>query len=197
MRRKRTAIEQLRLAIDCLPVDTRVAMLRGIRENEIIVGAYTDSRGGVCPMLAAHRCGGRTDFITFARSWDRFTRVGNRARAASERELRILVSHLEASLLAEDGTQTDLQRAITDHEALRARSAAERPVPARAEHEPRRRRDGERPGDADRSGELRKKAGWAWLRPFRRLDEYELAIERVEAERRALEAERERETELV
>ncbi len=38
------------------------------RSNErIIVGAYVDRDGGVCPMLAAHRQGGRTDFLTFAR----------------------------------------------------------------------------------------------------------------------------------
>ena len=33
------------------------AMLEGIRTNEIIVGAYSDRDGGVCPMLAAHRNG--------------------------------------------------------------------------------------------------------------------------------------------
>ena len=48
-------------------------MLRGIRSNRVIVGAYVDKRGGVCPMLAAHRNGGRTNFGTFARAWDAFT----------------------------------------------------------------------------------------------------------------------------
>ena len=49
-------VERLRLAIDCLPVATREAMLAGVRANErIIVGAYVDGEGGVCPMLAAHR----------------------------------------------------------------------------------------------------------------------------------------------
>jgi hypothetical protein len=43
-----------------------------------------------------------------------------------------------------------------------------------------------RPGDLDRARELRARPGWAWLRPFRRLDEYERALERVEAEREAL-----------
>src|SRR3712207_7577220 len=46
-------------AIDCLPERTKIAMLDGIAANTIIVGAYTDRRGGVCPMLAAHRHGGR------------------------------------------------------------------------------------------------------------------------------------------
>ena len=55
-------IEDLRRAIDCLPVRTREAMLAGVRDGQpIIVGAYIDGEGGVCPMLAAHRRGGRTD----------------------------------------------------------------------------------------------------------------------------------------
>src|SRR5918996_1928694 len=57
MRRRRPARE-LRLAVDCLPLQTRKAMLQGIDANRIIVGAYTDRQGGVCPMLAAHRNGG-------------------------------------------------------------------------------------------------------------------------------------------
>ena len=191
MRRKRTTIEQLRLAIDCLPEETRLAMLRGIRENDIIVGAYTDRSGGVCPMLAAHRCGGRTDFITFARSWDRFTKAGSRSRKASERELRILTSHLEASLLAEGTPSNAFAQAITEHAELMARKPAAEPAK-------RSRRAAPRPGEPERTRELRKKPGWAWLRPFRRLDEYERALARVEAEREALEAQRrERESELV
>src|SRR3954454_18270180 len=94
----RSALEDLRLAIDCLPRRTRTAMLDGMSSNEIIVGAYTDRLGGVCPMLAAHRCGGRTNFISFARAWDRFARV-RRPRKATERELEILRTQLEASLM--------------------------------------------------------------------------------------------------
>ena len=37
-----------------------------------------------------------------------------------------------------------------------------------------------RAGDPDRSAELRTREGWSWLRPFRRLDEYERALARVE-----------------
>lgn len=70
MRKRRSSsspIERLRLAIDCMPVATREAMLAGVIVSErILVGAYTDGDGGVCPMLAAHRGGGRTDFISFA-----------------------------------------------------------------------------------------------------------------------------------
>ncbi len=114
-------IEDLRLTIDCLPVSTRHAMLEGLRVNDrIIVGAYVDGNGGVCPMLAAHRCGGRTDFLSFAKSWDRFTGAGKHARLATERELRILVSYLEASLMEDDGIE--LAQAVFEHHALMAKS---------------------------------------------------------------------------
>ncbi len=182
MRRKRHAIEDLRRAIDCLPVETRVAMLEGVRSNDIIVGAYTDRSGGVCPMLAAHRCGGRTSLISFAHAWDRFAQA-KRARKATERELRILTAHLEASLLAEE--LPELDRAMVGHREAVETGAAEHGTIRRV-----------RPGDADRSTELAHRHGWAWLRPFRRLDDYQRAMERVEAERDAL-AEREPERERV
>ena len=125
MRRDRSPIEDLRLAIDCLPVRTRVAMLEGVRANEIIVGAYTDRRGGVCPMLAAHRCGGRTDFLAFAHAWDRFTHA-KRARRATQREISVLVSYLEASLIEDELDGNDLRAAIRDHQAAgRRRREAE------------------------------------------------------------------------
>jgi hypothetical protein len=116
MGRAHSPIEDLRLAIDCLPLRTREAMLAGVRSNEIIVGAYSDRAGGVCPMLAAHRCGGRTSFVSFARAWDRFA-AAKRARRASARELRLLEAHLEASIEAERG-RADLGAAIADHQAL-------------------------------------------------------------------------------
>lgn len=158
MRRQRTPIEDLRLVIDCLPVRTREAMLDGIRTNDIIVGAYSDRHGGVCPMLAAHRAGGRTSFISFARAWDRFTDA-KRARRATVRELRVLESHLEASLLAE-GTRmrppvADLGAAIADHQA----TARER-----------------------RAREARG-TGFAWMRTRRDRQAAEAALARVEAER--------------
>jgi len=122
-RSRRAPIEDLRLAIDCLPVRTRQAMLAGVRDNEIIVGAYSDRHGGVCPMLAAHRYGGRTNFISFARAWDRFA-GGKRARPATDREIAVLVAHLEASLLAEENV--DLGGAVADHQSLaRERRARE------------------------------------------------------------------------
>jgi hypothetical protein len=124
MGRTRSSVEDLRLAIDCLPLRTREAMLDGIRSHEIIVGAYSDRTGGVCPMLAAHRCGGRTSFISFARAWDRFARA-KRARAATERELRALEAHLTASIVSESA-DADLGGAIAQHQTLvRARKADE------------------------------------------------------------------------
>ena len=125
MRSRRSAREELRLAVECLPRRTRVAMLEGIRSNEIIVGAYVDRKGGVCPMLAAHRCGGRTDFLAFAHACDRFTHA-KRARRATEREIAVLVSYLEASLIDDDLDGTDLRAAIRDHQAAgRRRREAE------------------------------------------------------------------------
>jgi hypothetical protein len=118
-RQRSQSVEQLRLAIDCMPVATREAMLEGVRVNErIIAGAYVDERGGVCPMLAAHRCGGRTDFLSFAKSWDRFTRAA-RMRAATAREVAILVAQLEDSLMGAGGLELD--RAIQEHRELRGR----------------------------------------------------------------------------
>jgi hypothetical protein len=119
--RRTSSVEGLRLAIDCMPRATREAMLRGVQANgRIIVGAYVDDLGGVCPMLAAHRCGGRTDFLSFAKSWDRFTRAKGRSREATEREVRILVAHLQASLTDEHGLEFDA--AIREHHRLRGRS---------------------------------------------------------------------------
>src|SRR5918997_6980230 len=93
--RRQRRIEDLRLAVECLPEHTKVAMLEGISENTIIVGAYTDRSGGVCPMLAAHRHGGRTNLLAFAKAWDRFCGA-KRPRLATERELAILKAHLAA-----------------------------------------------------------------------------------------------------
>jgi hypothetical protein len=118
-------IERLRLAIDCLPIATREAMLAGVLASErVLVGAYTDGQGGVCPMLAAHRAGGRTDFISFAKSWDRFARTRGKSRAATEREVKILIAQLQASLEATDGLELD--RAIAEHRSLLAAAVRRR-----------------------------------------------------------------------
>ncbi|HEV2974533.1 MAG TPA: hypothetical protein VGX69_06000 [Solirubrobacteraceae bacterium] len=140
--------------IDCMPVATREAMLAGVRANErVIAGAYVDDRGGVCPMLAAHRRGQRKGFIAFVRSWDRFTRVGGASREATPRELRILVRQLEDSLAMDD--ELELSEAIREHKALRSQTLREQLRPRRETA------DGPRsPGSklhdaADPSGEIR------------------------------------------
>jgi hypothetical protein len=125
MRLRRPASE-LRIAIDCMPLRSRKAMLGGIEANNIIVGAYTDRHGGVCPMLAAHRNGGRTDLASIALD-----------------EL------------------PDLPRR---DELPRARPADT--------------------GERHRARELRDRPGWAWMRPFRRLDEYERALAEIEGAER-------------
>ncbi len=84
-----------------MPARTRQAMLEGIGTTTIIVGGYSDGHGGICPMLAAHRNGGRTSFASFAHAWDRYTNADGVARPATERELQTLRSMLEASVEAE------------------------------------------------------------------------------------------------
>src|SRR3954452_7459400 len=120
---RRSPLDDLRLAVDMLPERTRRAMLDGIASNEIIVGAYTDRAGGVCPMLAAHRNGGRTNFISFAKAWDRFART-KRPRQATEREVRILEPMRGPSRPADAGVRPD--GVIADPQALaRERRARE------------------------------------------------------------------------
>jgi hypothetical protein len=179
MRTKRSATSQdLRLAVECLPRRTRIAMLQGMDANEIIVGAYTTD-DGICPMLAAHRAGGRTNLIAFAKAWDRFgfrDARSSRARRATERELRVLRVYLEASLLAEEAPDTDLAAVRREHVALKeARAQAE--AHAQAEADPPVRR----PGDPDRSSELAGRPGWAWTRLVRRYDDYERILARLDS----------------
>ncbi|HEY6637266.1 MAG TPA: hypothetical protein VIZ61_06245 [Solirubrobacterales bacterium] len=107
MAKRRNNAQRLRNAVYAMPARTKAAMLRGIRSNRVIVGAYVDKRGGVCPMLAAHRNGGRTNFGTFARAWDAYTGAKRRKpRRASRREVRALEGYLEMSLVR-DGLDLD------------------------------------------------------------------------------------------
>ena len=154
-------------------------MLDGIAAGRIIVGAYTDRQGGVCPMLAAHRNGGRTNLASFARSWDRYTGAST-MREASQRELRTLRAMLEASLYYEDNA-SELAKVAAEHREL---------VADRSERE---RLD---TGERDRTPELHKRHGWSWLRVFRRYDAYKAALDQIEAAEREEQAER-RERELV
>jgi hypothetical protein len=148
-RGKHRQAERLRHVVDCLPYDTRLAMLEGLqRYDRIIVGAYSDRSGGVCPMLAAHRCGGRTDFRAFARAWDAFTGATRRARSASEREVRTLSAQIEASIWRDEELKAEMTQLV---------------------QQPR----------AEKPDRLARRRGYegSWLRPFRRWDGYREAVE--------------------
>jgi hypothetical protein len=128
-RKARNRAQRLRTAVDVLPRRTRLAMLRGIDDNEIIAGGYADKRlGGICPMLAAHRNGGRTSLASFARAWDRFTDA-DRPRLATPRELRALRSYIEISLLRDEQPES-----LGD---LATRIRQERPAPSIRRRAPR------------------------------------------------------------
>jgi hypothetical protein len=131
--------ERLRRSVYAMPRKTVEAMLRGIRSNRIIVGGYVDKRGGVCPMLAAHRNGGRTNFGTFARAWDAFTGAGKKPRRAARRDVRTLEGYLEMALtrdpVAPEEAERPLSEAVREIKASRRREAeveaiedADRPV---------------------------------------------------------------------
>jgi len=126
MARRQAAIDELRLAVECLPRATQEAMLAGVRGGSIIAGAYTDGQGGTCPMLAAHRRGGRTDMLTFARAWDRFVGATRGPVRVTRRQLRVLEAQLEGAMLRADDTAGELAGAVSDHQATaRARRARE------------------------------------------------------------------------
>ena len=98
--------EELPQAIEELSVTTRAAMLQAVRcpATRLIAGSYVAPGGGICPVLAAHRRGGRphdgsTGVSAFADVWDRYTgastaeprpRTGRApaARGAARREPR-------------------------------------------------------------------------------------------------------------
>ncbi len=163
----RTArIQDLRRTVDRLPLPTRQAMLQGLQEERIIVGAYADRHGGVCPMLAAHRRGGRTDFLRFAQTWDRFTRAPRRgSRTATRRERAVLERTLEASIAATvSQPEVRLQDAITEHQSL----LAGRPRRALTD-----------PVLAVRGGGFRLPR---WMRPVHSVEEFEALLGDVERE---------------
>ncbi len=121
-------------------------------------------------MLAAFRAGGRASCISFAEAWDAFAFRGRRtrhARRATRRELLVLTSHLELSLLADDGAPSDLGAAITQHEEL----VQTRPTD-------------DCHGEAHRSAELQTPPRRIRLQDMRRHDENERALALVVFDRR-------------
>jgi hypothetical protein len=128
------AVAELRRSIDVLPERTRKAMLSGVASNTVITGSFTDGTG-VCPMVAAHREGGRTNCVSFPEAWDRFCGVHGRniTRAATLEEVSVLRAQLEDSLTI-GVSDTFLSDAITDHISLvnarrrRTRKSSDAPV---------------------------------------------------------------------
>lgn len=200
---KRQRAQELRAAVDRLPLSTRHAMLQGIDRKSIIVGADGNLGGGVCPMLAASGGSQKEVGKPFARAWDRYAGV-KFARRATERELLTLRTMLVASIEAQSASPVDLSRgasvarrlatertaepmvdlgaAIAEHEAMKARNeAASRQAELRTTV-PRELPD---TGERDRTDELCRRHGWAWLRPFRRYDDYERALEELREEAEA------------
>jgi hypothetical protein len=112
------ALADLRQSIDMLPERTRQAMLAGLGANTVITGAFSDGNG-VCPMLAAHRNGGRTNCISFPEAWDRYTGVHGRGicRQATAGEVLHLRIQLEESLAAPATSTSGFAEAIAEHEA--------------------------------------------------------------------------------
>jgi hypothetical protein len=96
----------LESAIEQLSFKTRSAMLEAVRcpATRIIAGEYAGPGGGVCPLLAAHRRGGRahdesTASSPFAAAWDRFTATPTGApRVVGARERGVLEAMLARSL---------------------------------------------------------------------------------------------------
>jgi hypothetical protein len=173
VRKGRNPAQRLRTAVELLPPRTREAMLHGIERNQIIVGAYTDGEGGICPMLAAHRNGGRTNFASFAKAWDEFTDA-RRPRRATRREMRALRTYLEMSLLEDDSRGASLAELADGIRAERRRTAE------RAATEPQIEPGVVRPGDPNRFRELRLRRRWSWMRPARRLDIFEATLASAE-----------------
>jgi hypothetical protein len=165
-RTRKRAVRRLSYAVERLPEHTRRAMLAALgSDTPLIAGAYARPGLGVCPLLAAHRRGGREHGrSTFAGEWDRFTRKRTRrARLITEQERRVLESLVRESLLPSD--------ALPEPAAPTARQAIVARVPSTPPSGP-----GDMGRDADRSAELSSFEGWAWLGVYRRLDDYEAAL---------------------
>ena len=118
-------------------------------------------------MAASARCWQRTAPAVApaasrsAKAWDAFAFRGARtrpARRATLRELLVLTSHLEVSLL-EDGAAADLGAVVAEQEEL---------LQARPSDD--------RPGEPDRTDELATQPWWVRLRVMRRYDEYERVL---------------------
>jgi hypothetical protein len=122
--RRVETVAALRAAVDALPRQAREAMLAGISEERIIAGAYVDKRGGVCPILAAHRRGVRSRGADFARAWDEFTGARGRPMRVHREHLRTLELILRVSLEVEREEAAPVAEAwlrpVVSYDGLRA-----------------------------------------------------------------------------
>lgn len=119
------AVAELRRSIDVLPERTRKAMLVGLGNNTVITGAFAGG-DGACPMMAAHRAGGRTSVCSFPQAWDTFCGVAGRriVRPATEYEVQILRREIEASL--GPAAPSELSTAIHEYQVgIEARRATD------------------------------------------------------------------------
>jgi hypothetical protein len=99
-------------------------MEKSLRRERVIVGAYSDKLGGVCPMLGAHRHGGRTECAEFALAWDAFTGA-TRPREATEVELLTLRRILALARLDDERAEREAARA-GERESRRRRKPSRR-----------------------------------------------------------------------
>jgi hypothetical protein len=133
---KKQRAERLRTTVDFLPPETKRAMLAGLERNRIITGANTDRRGGMCPMIAADRnafeAGPMADI--FASVWDSYNGacILNR-RDATERDLRVLKTMLETSLVNSPELSSELGQAWLDYHTETASGPADPSVDFSAE----------------------------------------------------------------
>lgn len=181
---------ELREAIDQLSPRTRVAMLDAVRcpATQLIAGAYVATEGGICPLLASHRRGGRvhdasTTSSPFAGAWDRFTATPTgRTREISAHERRMLETMLLTSLARDRRRReaAELARAKRERRAERERLVRAAVAGVRRGLDSTL-RDGliARALESDRTPELKDRAGWAWLGVHRRYDDYRDALARA------------------
>ena len=182
-RRDRNPAERLRFAVEACRAAPGRRCCAASTPTRSSSAPTSTATGGICPMLAAHRNGGRTSLASFARAWDRYTgakrpRRGDpprgRARSRSLLESSLDRGDLDAARLDRRGGRPDPRRARRARGARRARRRSAPPGHRRAP--PRR--------------ELRDRLHWSWMRPARRYDEFRdllAAAEEQLAEQRAAE----------
>ena len=129
MAKRRNNAKRLRNSIGAMPNATKQAMLRGIRSNRVIVGAYVDKRGGVCRCSRLTATAAAPASAPSPAPGTRSPAPTPQARRASRLEVRILENYLEMALVREGiGGETlperPLAEEVRDVKATRRRLAA-------------------------------------------------------------------------